>query len=513
MDNNKLPYQELLEKIANTPESVNLYDQITAKFKTWINNQTRLNATNMNSLVAFIRSYSQQVGSLVEGQVSETLDYFVQSNAGWKVSSNPPSSEDVVGGEIFNNYVKNKASGKFSHAEGNKTEASGDNSHAEGSETIAAGVNSHAQGKATEISGNNSFGGGTNTSVAGNNTFAFGEGVTSSYNNQFIVGKFNSNSDDNMVEVGYGNSDTDRKNIFSIEKTGIVLSGTNSLSSNNTANTLTPKGYVDAEIERLDKNVWLGYIDVTSVVYHNTEAFTKALNDAAKEFTKDTNPPSGRSAKNGDQITVKITDPTSSDPDYPEIWMFRDPDPKDPSSETPGKWLFFSSLQQIVDASKTAKGLVRIGDNINVNSEGLISVPIGGSGTSGSLGVLRTGDNITNSNGLISVPIGTNSIFGVLKTGDNIINTNGEISVPVADNTVKGVVSVGENIDVTDGKISISKCSSDTYGVVKVGDNISVTEGKISVSQASDSVFGVVKLGGNIIKDQDNNLSFEWNEF
>lgn len=86
--------------------------------------------------------------------------------------------------------------------------------------------------------------------------------------------------------------------------------------------------------------------------------------------------------------------------------MFRDPDPKDPSSETPGKWLFFSSLQQLVDASKTAKGLVRIGDNINVNSEGLISV-----------------------------------------------------------------------------------------------------------SAATNSVFGVVKLGGNIINDQNNNLSFEWNEF
>lgn len=487
MDNNKLPYQELLEKIANTPESINLYDQITAKFKTWINNQTRLNATNMNSLVAFIRSYSQEVGSLVEGQVSETLDYFVQSNAGWKVSSNPPSSEDVVGGEIFNNYVKNKALGKFSHAEGNSTEASGDSSHAEGSNTIASGINSHAQGNATKVSGNNSFGGGTNTLVSGGNTFGFGEGVTSDYSNQFVVGKFNSNSDDSIVEVGYGNSDTDRKNIFSIEKSGVVLSGTNSLSANNTANTLTPKGYVDAEIERLDKNVWLGYLDVTSAVYHNANAFIKALNDATKEFTKDTNPPSGRSAKNGDQITVKITDPTPSDPEYPEIWMFRDPDPKDPSTETPGKWLFFSSLQQIVDASKTAKGLVRIGDNIDVTSDGLISVPIGGSGASGSLGVLKTGDNITNSNGLISVPIGTNSVLGVVKTGININNSKGEISVSTADNTVKGVVSVGENINVT--------------------------EGKISVSQASDSVFGVVKLGGNIIKDQDNNLSFEWNEF
>lgn len=487
MDNNKLPYQELLEKIANTPESINLYDQITAKFKTWINNQTRLNATNMNSLVAFIRSYSQEVGSLVEGQVSETLDYFVQSNAGWKVSSNPPSSEDVVGGEIFNNYVKNKASGKFSHAEGNSTEASGDSSHAEGSNTIASGINSHAQGNATQVSGNNSFGGGTTTSVSGGNTFGFGEGIVSDYNNQFVVGRFNSNSNDNIFEVGYGNSDTDRKNIFSIEKSGVVLSGTNSLSANNTANTLTPKGYVDAEIERLDKNVWLGYLDVTSAVYHDANAFIKALNDATREFTKDTNPPSGRSAKNGDQITVKITDPTSSDPEYPEIWMFRDPDPKDPSTETPGKWLFFSSLQQIVDASKTAKGLVRIGDNIDVNSDGLISVPIGGSGASGSLGVLKTGDNITNSNGLISVPVSTNSVLGVVKTGININNSKGEISVSTADNTVKGVVSVGENINVT--------------------------EGKISVSQASDSVFGVVKLGGNIIKDQDNNLSFEWNEF
>lgn len=405
-NNNKLPYQELLEKIANTPEDIKLYDQVTSKFKTWINNQTRLNATNMNSLVAFIRSYSQEVGSLVEGQVSETLDYFVQSNAGWKVSPNLPSSENVGGGEIFNNYVRNSAPGKFSHAEGDGTEASGDNSHAEGSETIASGLNSHAQGKSTEVSGNNSFSGGTNTSVSGDNTFGFGEGIASGYSNQFIVGRYNNNSDNTVFEVGYGTSDADRKNIFSVEKDGTVLSGTNTLSSANTANTLTPKGYVDAEIERLDKNVWLGYIDVTSKVYHNAEAFIKTLNDATKDFTKDTNPPSGRNAKNGDQITVKITDPSSSDPEYPEIWMFRDPDPKDPSSETPGKWLFFSSLQQLVDASKTAKGLVRIGDNINVNSEGLISV-----------------------------------------------------------------------------------------------------------SAATNSVFGVVKLGGNIINDQNNNLSFEWNEF
>lgn len=499
MDNNKLPYQELLEKIANTPESINLYDQITSKFKTWINNQTRLNATNMNSLVAFIRSYSQEVGSLVEGQVSETLDYFVKSNAGWKVSANDPQSIDVSDGELFNNYVKNKAPGKFSHAEGDSTTASGKSSHAQGTSTTAVG--------------NNSFSGGHDTQVGGTNSFGFGEGIITGSDNQISLGRYNQNKNDNILELGYGDSDTARKNIFSVDKEGYVFSGVDTLTSDKSSNTLAPKGYVDAEIERLDKNVWLGHLDVTTTTYHDADAFTKALNNAAKEFTKDTNPPSGREAKNGDQITVRITDPTSEDPEYPEIWMFRDPDPKDPSQVTPGKWLFFSSLQQIVDASKTAKGLVRIGDNINVNSEGLISVPVGGSGASGSLGVLRTGDNITNSNGLISVPVSTGSILGVVKTGSNINNNKGEISVPVADNTTKGVVSVGENVNVSEGKISISKCSKDIYGVVKVGDNISVIDGKISVPQASDTVFGVVKVGGNIIKDENNNLSFEWNEF
>lgn len=499
MDNNKLPYQELLEKIANTPESVNLYDQITSKFKTWINNQTRLNATNMNSLVAFIRSYSQEVGSLVEGQVSETLDYFVKSNAGWKVSANDPQDEDVSDGELFNNYVKNKAPGKFSHAEGNGTTASGKSSHAQGTDTTA--------------SGDNSFSGGQDTTAGGKNSFGFGEGIITEFDNQISLGKYNQNKSDNVFEVGYGDSDIERKNIFGVDTEGYVFCGVHTLTSNKSSNTLAPKGYVDAEIERLDKNVWLGHLDVTTATYHNADAFNSELNKATKEFTKDTNPPTGRSPKNGDQITVRITDPTSEDPDYPEIWMFRDPDPKDPSTETPGKWLFFSSLQQIVDASKTAKGLVRIGDNINVTSEGLISVPVGGVGASGSLGVLRTGDNITNSNGLISIPVGTNTIMGVLKTGKNINNDKGEISVSTADKDTLGVVSVGDNINIDNGIISVPKSDGSTFGVVQVGDNITVEEGIISIPEATETAFGVVKLGGNITRDTNNNLSFEWNEF
>ena len=52
-----------------------------------------------------------------------------------------------IGGEIFNNYADNQASGNYAHAEGSDTKASGDYSHAEGYQTTASGNYSHAEGK------------------------------------------------------------------------------------------------------------------------------------------------------------------------------------------------------------------------------------------------------------------------------------------------------------------------------------------------------------------------------
>lgn len=52
-----------------------------------------------------------------------------------------------IGGEIFNNYADNQASGNYAHAEGSDTKASGDYSHAEGYQTTASGDYSHAEGK------------------------------------------------------------------------------------------------------------------------------------------------------------------------------------------------------------------------------------------------------------------------------------------------------------------------------------------------------------------------------
>lgn len=60
------------------------------------------------------------------------------------------------GGEVFNDYVNNEATGDYSHAEGNVTKANGYSSHAEGQKTESIGINSHAEGYQTKANKNNS---------------------------------------------------------------------------------------------------------------------------------------------------------------------------------------------------------------------------------------------------------------------------------------------------------------------------------------------------------------------
>ena len=78
------------------------------------------------------------------------------------------------GGEVFNDYDNNTATGNNSHAEGAKTNASGNNSHAEGYGGTAAGTNSHVEGLDTNTEGANSHAEGQLTNARGINSHAEG---------------------------------------------------------------------------------------------------------------------------------------------------------------------------------------------------------------------------------------------------------------------------------------------------------------------------------------------------
>ena len=128
-------------------------------------------------------------------------------------------------GEIFNSYeggYANVASGKYSHAEGQRTTASGNYSHAEGFYATASGNASHAEGDSTTASGNYSHAEGTDTTASGN--YSHTEGFrTNAFNHyEHAEGRYNvsntgkTNDLKTRHSVGIGTSSSIRKNAHEI---------------------------------------------------------------------------------------------------------------------------------------------------------------------------------------------------------------------------------------------------------------------------------------------------------
>lgn len=77
-------------------------------------------------------------------------------------------------GEVFNDYVNNKATEYYSHAEGNVTKADGYSSHAEGTRCVATGAESHAEGYNCQAKGLHSHAEGSSTISEGQDSHAEG---------------------------------------------------------------------------------------------------------------------------------------------------------------------------------------------------------------------------------------------------------------------------------------------------------------------------------------------------
>lgn len=93
---------------------------------------------------------------------------------------NLSSGTFTKGGEIFNNYTNNIASGQYSHAEGQQTNATNTRAHAEGLQTTASGNNSHAEGYHTTASIDSSHAEGYYTAASGSCSHSEGYFTTAS---------------------------------------------------------------------------------------------------------------------------------------------------------------------------------------------------------------------------------------------------------------------------------------------------------------------------------------------
>lgn len=207
------------------------------------------------------------------------------------------------GGEVFNDYVNNKAGGVNSHAEGQETEAVGDYSHAEGiqthanknyshaegritvadggashaegSETQAVGDYSHAEGQKTVASGSNSHTEGYNTKATNSNSHAEGQDTTAGAANAHaegqgtvtkevgghVAGKYNAVVANGLFNFGIGSSNDKRKSAMIIDGTngkvyfvdaGGYDGGTSIANAKSIQDILKDSGGV--EIEHLDES-------------------------------------------------------------------------------------------------------------------------------------------------------------------------------------------------------------------------------------------------------------------
>lgn len=99
---------------------------------------------------------------------------------------------------------------------------------------------------------------------------------------------------------------------------------------------------------------------------------------------------------------------------------------------------------------------------------------------------------------------------GVVQIGDNINVVDGLISVATGSKEGKGVVQVGENIDVADGVISVKKTSKTNLGLMQVGSGLDVDEnGVVSANILWEKIDGLELNAG---ATEDANKYKEWSK-
>ena len=172
------------------------------------------NLTFANNVIYLTGSISQGSATTVAGQYSHAEGFATTANG---------SYSHAEGGPTTRTY------GEYSHAEGFGTETNGSHSHAEGDMTKTWGVGSHAEGFSTSASSDWSHAEGYYTVASGTYSHAGGLYTIASGSGQTVIGKYNKRDNTSSLFVignGTGDSNASRSDIFLVDDTTAVVSGT-----------------------------------------------------------------------------------------------------------------------------------------------------------------------------------------------------------------------------------------------------------------------------------------------
>lgn len=197
-------------------------------------------AEGQKTVASGLRGHAEGMHTSASGENSHAEGYFTSANGKNSHAEGQsilvPGCDDIsialqANGEAAHaEGCATKAYGKYSHAEGNNTEAIGYSSHAEGHNSKATGNSSHAEGVNTEAIGYASHAGGYKSRASAPYSFCHGKGVkTTGIEPQAAFGCFNETNSSILFSIGNGSDDTDRKNAFSINKSGTMTFNSNVL--------------------------------------------------------------------------------------------------------------------------------------------------------------------------------------------------------------------------------------------------------------------------------------------
>ena len=141
-----------------------------------------------------------------------------------KVESIPGAKDNAQNnsqGEIFNDYTKNSAKGKYSHVEGQENTATNTGIHVEGRNNEGSGLYSHVEGRHCYARGEQSHAQNRSTQANGNYSHAEGYGTIAEGEAQHVQGKYNLIDDAAKYAhiVGNGRS-SKRSNAYTLDWNG-----------------------------------------------------------------------------------------------------------------------------------------------------------------------------------------------------------------------------------------------------------------------------------------------------
>jgi len=150
-------------------------------------------------------------------------------------------------------------------------------------------------------------------------------------------------------------------------------------------------------------------------------------------------------------------------------------------------------------ATPTELGGVKVGSGLSIDGSGVLSATAVPDATYTTKGILQVTENtgLTLSSGVLSGTDATTGVKGVVQVGDNIDVTSGVISVPEATNTTYGVVRSGDTsrLTITAGEIDLASTvvvtnEANTFTKAQAVSPTTLTSGaSVSVDASTSNVF------------------------